>query len=86
MFLCLFLFEGTFTLHNISKIKSHEEVTKQKKSRFFLLFLLDDGRILICTSKDPDPGGPKTYRSGSGTLTVACIKKIVFIKMVNTFS
>jgi|LakMenE01Jun11ns_1017448.scaffolds.fasta_scaffold8438066_1 hypothetical protein len=32
-------------LHHSSKIKSHKEVTKQKKSRFFLLFLLDDGRI-----------------------------------------
>ncbi len=28
-------------------LKSHKEVTKQKKSRFFLLFLLDDGRIRI---------------------------------------
>ncbi len=26
-------------------VKSHKEVTKQKKSRFFLLFLLDDERI-----------------------------------------
>jgi hypothetical protein len=34
-------------LHHFSKIKSHEEVTKQKESTFFLLFLLDDGRIRI---------------------------------------
>jgi hypothetical protein len=30
-----------------AKIKSPKEVTKQKESRFFLLFLLDDGRIRI---------------------------------------
>ncbi len=34
-------------LHHFSKIKSHKEVTKQKESRFFLLFLLDDRRIRI---------------------------------------
>jgi hypothetical protein len=28
-------------------VKNHKEVTKQKKSRFFLLILLDDGRIRI---------------------------------------
>jgi hypothetical protein len=32
-------------LHHSSKIKSHIEVTKQQKLRFFLLFLLDDERI-----------------------------------------
>ncbi len=38
------------------KIKSHKEVKKQLKSRFFLLFLLDDGRIWIrIHSSDPDP-------------------------------
>jgi hypothetical protein len=43
---CYFLsFEGTFT--SFSKIKSPKEVTKQYESRFFLLFLLDDGRIQI---------------------------------------
>ncbi len=31
--------------HHFSTIKSPKEVTKQKKSRFFLLFLLYDGRI-----------------------------------------
>jgi hypothetical protein len=34
-------------LHHFSKIKSQKEVTKQKKSRFFLLFLLGDRRIRI---------------------------------------
>jgi hypothetical protein len=34
-------------LHHSLKIKSHKEVTKQKKSRFFLIFLLVDGRIRI---------------------------------------
>ncbi len=32
-------------LHHFSKIKSRKEVTKQKLSRFFLLFLLADIRI-----------------------------------------
>jgi hypothetical protein len=47
---------------------------KLKNSRFFLLFLLDDARIRnwICTCdlriQVPDPGGPKTYGSGSPTL------------------
>jgi hypothetical protein len=48
----------------------HEEVTIQYKSRFFLLFLLDDGRIRIREVQkqtDPDPGGPKTDESGSIT-------------------
>ncbi len=34
-------------LNHFSKIKSHNEVTKQKESRFFLIFLLDDRRIRI---------------------------------------
>jgi hypothetical protein len=43
-------------------MKSNKEVTKQKESRFFLLFLLDDRRIRILTSDyDPDPVGP-THR------------------------
>jgi hypothetical protein len=38
-------------LHHSSKIKSHKEVTKKTAEiRFFLLFLLDDGRIRIRTS------------------------------------
>jgi hypothetical protein len=43
IFFSLLLFEGTFT--SFSKIKSQKEVTKQEESRFFLLFLLGDGRI-----------------------------------------
>jgi hypothetical protein len=34
-------------LHHFSKIESLKEVTKQYKSRYFLLFLLDDRRIRI---------------------------------------
>ncbi len=44
-FLCILLFEGTFT--SFFKIKSQKEFTKQQKSRFFLLFLLNDRRIQI---------------------------------------
>ncbi len=32
-------------LHRSSRIKSHKEVTKQKKTRFFSLYLLDDSSI-----------------------------------------
>ncbi len=54
-------------LLNFLKIKSHNVVTKQYKSRIFVLFLLDDGRIRIQirirevqkykgpTDPDPDP-------------------------------
>ncbi len=31
-------------LHHSLKIKIHKEVTKKQKSRFFKLFLLDDGK------------------------------------------
>jgi hypothetical protein len=37
-FPCILLFEGTYT--SFSKIKSQKYVTKQLKSRFFLLYLL----------------------------------------------
>jgi hypothetical protein len=45
------------------KIKSKKEITKQKKSRFFLLFLLNDRRIQkaqkhvdpVDPDSDPDP-------------------------------
>jgi hypothetical protein len=45
LFFCLLLFEGILYLHHFSKIKRHKEVTKQQRSRFFYLFLLDDGGI-----------------------------------------
>jgi hypothetical protein len=46
-FFCLLLFEGTFTVHHFSKIKSPEEVTKLKESRFSYYFCLNDRRIQI---------------------------------------
>ncbi len=48
-------------LRHSSKINtvSHKDVTKQQKSRLFLLFFIDDGSIQI--------GGPKTHRYGSGS-------------------
>jgi hypothetical protein len=51
-------------LHHFSKIKSPKEVTKQE-SRFFLLILLDDRRMIEGSGSgsipltDPDLGGPK---------------------------
>ncbi len=70
-FFCLLLFEGTFISFYTNK-KVMKEVTKVEKSRDFLLFLLDDGRIRIQIRiqirirtywlTDPDPGGPKNIR------------------------
>jgi hypothetical protein len=46
---------------------------------FFLLFLLDDRRIRIHTSRlidpDPDPGGPKTYESDGSGIGSATLEK-----------
>ncbi len=44
-FLCLSFLK--VPLHHSSKIKSHKDVTKQQKSRFFFIFLLVDERIRI---------------------------------------
>jgi hypothetical protein len=47
------------------KITSHQEVTKQLKSRSFLIFgLLKEGfgAESVQVMKDPDPGGPKHLR------------------------
>jgi hypothetical protein len=50
------LFEGTLLLHHFSKGKNQKEVTKQKKSRFSFLFLLNDRRIKEAQKHvDPDP-------------------------------
>jgi hypothetical protein len=38
---------GSYGSGSGTLVKSHKEVTKQKKSRFFLLIMLDDGRIWI---------------------------------------
>jgi hypothetical protein len=51
-FVCLLLFEGTFRSVFKDK-KSHKEVTKQQKSRFFLLFLLLDGARGPDLDQDP---------------------------------
>jgi hypothetical protein len=43
----VFLFGVTFTWYHSPQIKSHKEVTKNWKLRFFFIFLLVDGRIRI---------------------------------------
>jgi hypothetical protein len=59
-FFCLLLFEGTRYIYIIFQ-RCPKEVTKQEKSRFFLLFFLDDRRIRIREAQkrvnpvDPDP-------------------------------
>jgi hypothetical protein len=45
IFLDFYFLKVPVLLHHFSKIKSQKKVTKQYKSRFFLLFLLDDRRI-----------------------------------------
>jgi hypothetical protein len=59
-------------LTSVLKIKRHKEVTKQKESRFFFLFLIDDRRIQICTSDQwiRIQKTRKTYGSGSATLLI----------------
>ncbi len=46
-------------------MKSHKEVTKHEKSRvfshYFCLMVEGSGSVQIMT--DPDPGGPKIYRT-----------------------
>ncbi len=75
MFFCLLLFEGTFTVHNFSKIKLHQEVTKQKESMFFLLFLM----------VVEGPGSvPKTNGSGSGSRRPNYIWIWIQIRIHNT--
>jgi hypothetical protein len=44
-FLCVFLFESYVHLHYSLKIKIHKETKNSKKSRFFIILLLVDGRI-----------------------------------------
>jgi hypothetical protein len=82
-FFCLLLLK--VHLHHFSKIKSPKEVTKQKKSRVFLLVLLADRRIRIRVhtfdiESGSGSGSPKTsgsngsesrFGSGSGTLVEA---------------
>ncbi len=49
-------------LHHFSKIKSHKEITKKKKSMFFLLFLLDDpgfGAASISMTHGSGSGSPE---------------------------
>ncbi len=57
-FLWLLLFLGTSTFTSFSKDKSHKKVTKEYKSRFFFLFLFEDGRMRIRIRKNNDGSGP----------------------------
>jgi hypothetical protein len=69
---------GSIFRSECSKIKTHKEVAKQYKSRYFLLFLvflLDDGSgsRFVSAQIMTDPDGQKTtgsYRSGSGSTTL----------------
>jgi hypothetical protein len=69
-----------YYLHHFSKIESHKEVTKQWELWFSLLFSLDYRRIrsrIHLVLIDPDPGGPKTCGSGSGSATLV---RILFLQ------
>jgi hypothetical protein len=64
-FLCLFIFEATFT--SFFEDKKYKEVKKQK-SRFFFIFLLADRRIGINKLRIRIQKAQKAYRSyGFGT-------------------
>jgi hypothetical protein len=58
-------------LHHFTMVKSPNEVTKQKESRFSLLNLLDDRRIRIREAQkhvDPDPDSDLDLEDCSGRL------------------
>ena len=62
-------------LHHFSKIKSQKEVIQQKNQGFSLYFCLmmegsGAGPDPYLWLMDPDPGGPKTCGSGSGSATM----------------
>ncbi len=61
---CLLLTVGTFA--SVLTIKMSQTVKIIGFLKFVCLFLEVSGTIQITT--DPDPGGAKTYGSGSGTL------------------
>jgi hypothetical protein len=82
LFFCLSLFQGAFPSIFKDK-KSLREVTKQRKSRFFLLFLLE-GSLQIM--KDQDPGGSKTYGSGSKTLVPVMPRVDIFVGKTERFA
>jgi hypothetical protein len=73
MYLCFLLFVGKFT--SVFKDKKAYRNHKTVEIKVYLLCLIDDGRIRIqvririrTKMTDPDPGGPKTYGSGSTAL------------------
>ncbi len=59
-FFCLLPFEGTFTVHLSSKIKSHKRF-----SSLFCLIMEGSGFWMRTNNDVPDPRGSKTYGSGS---------------------
>jgi hypothetical protein len=68
-------------IYIIFKDKKSKEVTKQKESRFFLLFLLGDRRIRILSGSRAG-SIPLTYESGSGSRR----PKNMWIRIRNTDS
>jgi hypothetical protein len=59
--------------HHSTKIKSQKISQKTEEIKVFLTIfdgedLMMEGSLQIMTN--PDPGGPKTYRSGSTALTI----------------
>ncbi len=76
-FFCLLpTLEGTIA--SFFKDKKSQRSHKTLERKVFLTILLDEGRIRILpltNESGPDPGGPQTYGSGSGTL----VSYILFI-------
>ncbi len=69
-YFCLLLFEATYT--SFFKDKKSLKITKQLESRFFLLFLLDERRILIRTSYK------RIWIRGSGSATLVSSQCTLF--------
>jgi hypothetical protein len=86
LFLCLLLFEGTFT--SFSKIKSQKGSHKAERSKVFLLFLLGDRRIRIQEAQkhvdpvDPDPDSDPQHCL-LPTDNQQELKKLLFIRSNN---
>jgi hypothetical protein len=72
-FFCLIPYFLKVHLYHFSKIKSQKEVTNLWYQGFSYYFSLmtegsGSGSILLPYGSGSDPGGPKTYGSGSATL------------------
>jgi hypothetical protein len=72
-------------LHQSLKIKSQKEVPKYKNSRFFLLFLLNDGRIRIWIQKahkHTDPTDPDHNTDAKNVIKLILDNKFIVLTLL----